>query len=107
MTDEEIEERFGLTREQIEELTAALEAGEIPGEPVGEIIEGLPIVDLTRWMEFERLLADWVAECDSIETTLADLRARNKVKTATYQQLTARKLALQSILGQCEERGLL
>ena len=63
--------------------------------------------DAERLAQFEGLLADWVAERDSVEATLADLRAQNKVKTATYQQLTARKLALQSILGQCEERGLL
>lgn len=63
--------------------------------------------EATRLEQFEGLLADWVAERDSVEAALADLRAQNKVKTATYQQLTARKLALRSILEQCEERGLL
>ncbi len=39
-TDKEIEEMFGLTREDIEELAAPWEAGEIPGVPVGEVIVG-------------------------------------------------------------------
>ena len=42
-TDKEIEEMFGLTREDIEELAAPWEAGEIPGVPVGEVIVGRPL----------------------------------------------------------------
>lgn len=60
-----------------------------------------------RLAQFEGLLADWVAERDSVEAALAELRAQNKVRSATFQQLMARKLALKSVLSQCEERGLL
>ena len=56
-----------------------------------------------RLEQFEGLLADWVSERESVEATLAELRAQGKVRTATYQQLTA----LRSILDQCKERGLL
>ena len=42
-TDKEIEEMFGLTREDIEELAAPWEAGDVPGEPVGDIIVGRPL----------------------------------------------------------------
>ncbi len=60
-----------------------------------------------RLAQFEGLLADLVEERDSIERALGELRSQNKVKTATFQHLTARKLALRSVLGQFEERGLL
>lgn len=42
-TDKEIEERFGLTRADIEELAAPWDAGEVPGEPMGEVIVGRPL----------------------------------------------------------------
>lgn len=63
--------------------------------------------DAERLARFEELLAELLSERESLETTLADLRAQGKTKTVTYRQLTARKLALKSILGQFEEHGLL
>ncbi len=42
-TEKEIEEMFGLTTEEIEALAAPWDAGEVVGEPVGEIIVGRPL----------------------------------------------------------------
>lgn len=63
--------------------------------------------DAERLARFEKLLAELVAEQADVLATLDALRAQGKVKTATYRQLTARKLTLKSILGQFEEHGLL
>ena len=43
MTAEEIEERFGISQAQVEEWAAPWERGELPGEPVGEVIYGRPL----------------------------------------------------------------
>ena len=53
------------------------------------------------------VLAALLAEQESVCATLEGLRAQGKTRTATYQQLTARKLALKSMLGAFEEQGLL
>lgn len=95
-----LEER-GITADQMEAARRYTQ-GYVNGSNLEEAIDSVE-----RLRRFEGLLADWVAERESVEATLAELRAQGKVRTATYQQLTARKLALQSILGQCEERGLL
>ena len=63
--------------------------------------------DQERLAQFEGVLADLVAENTLVLQQLEALRAQGKVKTATYQQLTARKLALKSTLSLFEERGLL
>ena len=60
-----------------------------------------------RLARFETALADWVAERESVNATLEALRAQGKTRTATYQQLTARKLTLKSVLTPFEEQGLL
>lgn len=60
-----------------------------------------------RLARFEAVLADWVAERESVNATLEALRAQGKTRTATYQQLTARKLTLKSVLTPFEEQGLL
>ena len=57
-----------------------------------------------RLARFEAVLA---AEWESVTATLEALRAQGKTRTATYQQLTARKLTLKSMLAPFEERGLL
>lgn len=43
MTAEEIEERFGISQADVEEWAAPYERGEVPGEPVGEVIYGRPL----------------------------------------------------------------
>ena len=60
-----------------------------------------------RLARFEAVLADWVAEQESVNVTLEALRAQGKTRTATYQQLTARKLTLKAALAPFEEQGLL
>ena len=63
--------------------------------------------DSERLARFEAVLAALLAEQESVCATLEGLRAQGKTRTATYQQLTARKLALKSMLGAFEEQGLL
>ena len=63
--------------------------------------------DSERLARFEAALGRLAAERESVTATLEALWAQNKTRTATYQQLTARKLALKSMLGAFEEQGLL
>ncbi|MEY8460442.1 hypothetical protein AALA69_04855 [Eggerthellaceae bacterium 24-137] len=60
-----------------------------------------------RLARFEAALGRLVAERESVTATLEALRAQNKTRTATYQQLTARKLTLKAALAPFEEEGLL
>lgn len=55
---------------------------------------------------FEKALAAMRADLRQAEETLSDLRAQNKCKTATYQQLFSQKLMLQRALGYFDSRGL-
>lgn len=41
-TAKELEEMFDISAERIEELDEMLVRGELPGEPVGEVIYGRP-----------------------------------------------------------------
>lgn len=43
MNREEINKKFGVTEEQINEWAEACERGEYPGEPTGEILVGRPL----------------------------------------------------------------
>lgn len=63
--------------------------------------------DSERLARFEAVLAALLAEQESVCAALEGLRAQGKTRTATCQQLTARKLALKSMLGAFEEQGLL
>lgn len=60
-----------------------------------------------RLEKFEAMLAHVKEEYASTCATLADLRAQNKVRTATYQQLFARKMTLDSLLSLYEKHGLI
>mgnify|MGYP003108323887 CR=1 FL=1 len=61
--------------------------------------------DSERLARFEAVLAALLAEQESVCVTLEGLRAQGKTRTATYQQLTARKLALKSMLEPSRSRG--
>lgn len=63
--------------------------------------------DSERLARFEAALAALVAEQTALAATLDDLRAQGKTRTATYQQLMARKLTLKAALAPFEEAGLL
>lgn len=63
--------------------------------------------DGDRLARFEAALAALAEERESVTATLDDLRARGKTRTATYQQLAARKLVLKAALAPFEEAGLL
>ena len=63
--------------------------------------------DLQRLAAFESALAEMQEQFASASKSLEELRAQNKTKTATYRQLTARKLALKSSLAFFEARGLI
>lgn len=43
MSQKELEDYFGVTQEEIEEWDDMLVRGEIPGEPVGDVIVGRPL----------------------------------------------------------------
>lgn len=60
-----------------------------------------------RLKRFEAMLADILEERESTCATLAELRDQAKVRTATYQQLFARKMTLDSLLSLYERHGLL
>lgn len=60
-----------------------------------------------RLEKFESMLAGVQKEYDSICTTLAELRSQDKVRTATYQQLFARKMTLDSFFSLYAKYGLL
>lgn len=60
-----------------------------------------------RLGRFEAMLMSVQEEYASTCATLAKLRAQNKVRTATYQQLFARKMTLESFLSLYERNGLL
>lgn len=62
--------------------------------------------DAERLVRFEAVLAELLSEQAMVTEALEPLRAAGKVRTATYQQLTARKLALKSTLALFEEQGL-
>lgn len=68
---------------------------------------GMEMDDSERLTRFEAVLAGLLTEQESVGATLEGLRAQGKTRTATYQQLTARKLALKSMLAAFEEQGLL
>ena len=76
-TDKEIEEMFGLTREDIEELAAPWEAGEIPGVPVGEVIVGRPLkfgehLKLVGFKETEQKIERMDKRADSLGMKRSD-----------------------------------
>lgn len=63
--------------------------------------------DGERLARFEAALAALAEERESVITTLDDLRAHRTTRTATYQQMAARKLVLKAALAPFEEAGLL
>ena len=44
MNRDEINKKFGVTEEQLDEWAEACERGEYPGEPTGEVIIGRPLM---------------------------------------------------------------
>lgn len=60
-----------------------------------------------RLERFEAMLASVQEEYASTCATLAELRAQDRVRTATYQQLFARKMTLASFLSLYERHGLI
>ncbi len=63
--------------------------------------------DRERLARFEAVLADLRAEQESAAATLERLRAEGKTRTATYQQIAGRKLALRQAATLFEAHGLL
>ncbi len=64
------------------------------------------MTDEERLCKFEEMLDAVRSERQTVSATLEDLRVQNKVKTATYQQLFARKMTLGSMLALYERYGL-
>ena len=63
--------------------------------------------DRERLARFEAVLADLRAEQESAAATLERLRAEGKTRTATYQQIAGRTLALRQAALLFEAHGLL
>lgn len=63
--------------------------------------------DSERLERFEAVLADLRSEQTAVAETMEGLRAQGRVKSATYQQLMARKLTLQTLGALFERHGLL
>ncbi len=63
--------------------------------------------DEERLKRFEAVLADLQSEQAQVAETMEELRAKGRVKSATYQQLMARKLTLQTLESFFERHGLL
>ena len=79
-------------------------------EPMGSLgatRKGLPMTDRERLERFEAVLAVLQAEQATVEATMEELRAKDRVKSATYQQLMARKLTLRTLAALFERHGLL
>lgn len=62
--------------------------------------------DQDRLERFETMLADIEEEAARTDEQLNALRSQNKMKTATFKQLMARKLTLSSFLSAYEAHGL-
>lgn len=62
--------------------------------------------DAERLAAYDDFAAQVRAENDQVQRQMEDLRAANKVKTATYRQLFATRITLKEIVGRLEERGL-
>lgn len=60
-----------------------------------------------RLARFEAVLAGLVDEQERIAAELERLRAAGRTRTATYQQLAGRKLALRTAASLFEAQGLL
>lgn len=44
ISEKELQEKFGLSSKDVEALAAPWDAGELPGEPVGEVMVGRPLL---------------------------------------------------------------
>lgn len=55
---------------------------------------------------FQQMRDDIVAECAAVASQLDELKAQKKVRTATYQQLFARKMTLTAMLDLYRKHGL-
>lgn len=77
MSQKEIEDYFGITHEQIVEWDDMLVRGEIPGEPVGEIVVGRPLkfgeaLKVVGFKETEQKIERMDARADSLGMKRSD-----------------------------------
>lgn len=62
--------------------------------------------DAERLAAYDAFAARVRAENEQVQRQMEDLRAANKVKTATYRQLFATRITLKEIVSRLEEHGL-
>lgn len=62
--------------------------------------------DAERLAAYDAFAAQVRAENEQVQRQMEDLRAINKVKTATYRQLFATRITLKEIVSRLEEHGL-
>ncbi|WP_300417392.1 hypothetical protein [uncultured Oscillibacter sp.] len=64
------------------------------------------MTDPERLAAYERMYGDLLKERDKVLSDMDRLREAGKQRGATYQQLLARKLTLQDIIGRFEIYGI-
>ena len=64
------------------------------------------MTDSERLAAYEAFAADVRAEYERTQQQMDELARANKVKTATYRQLFAARVALKEIMNRLRERGL-
>ena len=62
--------------------------------------------DLERLAAYDRMYADLLKERDKVLADMEKLRSAGKNKGATYQQLLAKKLTVQNLIGRFEIYGI-
>lgn len=62
--------------------------------------------DAERLTAYDAFAAQVRAENEQVQRQMEDLRAANKVKTATYRQLFATRITLKEIVSRLEEHGV-
>lgn len=63
--------------------------------------------DKERLARFEAVVADTQQERALVVNQLEELKAKGRIKSATFQQLLARKMTLDAFLTAFERQGLL
>lgn len=77
MSDKELEEKFGISAEQIQQWDEMMMRGEIPGEPVGEVIVGRPLkfgeeLKMIGFKDTERNIEDMDRRAESLGMCRSD-----------------------------------
>ena len=73
----------------------------------GSTWNGGNVDDKERLARFEAVVADTRQERALVVNQMEELKAKGRIKSATFQQLMARKMTLDAFLAAFERQGLL